>query len=290
MRHQPIRVLTAVSLCAIGCVVTIGRPVSAAVPRVVYTYVVRGLANSSNLESFAAAAATTYADPRGWNLGGSIVFRRVSSGGDFTLWLAAAGTVPGFGPPCDSGYSCTSGRNVIINETRWLTGSASWNASGAALADYRHMVVNHETGHWLGFHHEFCAGAGQLAPVMQQQSISLQGCRPNAWPTAAERQRLASSRSVPIRTGNPVGSLDNVVPGLASLYLRGWAIDPDTTAAVGLSVQLDSRTFTALADSPRDDVGRSHPGFGSGHGFALTEDVVPGRHTVCVRALNAAGA
>jgi sugar lactone lactonase YvrE len=97
---------------------------------------VRGLANTSNLESFATAAAATYADSRGWNLGGSIGFRRVSSGGDFTLWLAAARTVPGFGPPCDSTYSCTSGRNVIINETRWLTGSPSWNATGASLADY----------------------------------------------------------------------------------------------------------------------------------------------------------
>ena len=290
MRHQPIRVLTAMLLCVIGCVVAIGRPVSAATPQVVYTYVVRGLSNSSNLESFAAGAASTYADPRGWNLGGSIAFRRVSSGGDFTLWLAAAGTVPGFGSPCDSTYSCTSGRNVIINETRWLTGSPSWNASGAALADYRHMVVNHETGHWLGFSHEFCAGAGQLAPVMQQQSISLQGCRPNAWPTAAERQRLAGSRGVPIRTGNPVGSLDAVQPRLSSIYLRGWAIDPDTAAATRITVQLDATVRTVLANSPRDDVGRSHPGYGSNHGFALVLDVVPGRHTVCVRALNAVGA
>jgi hypothetical protein len=288
--HQPIRSLTATALCLIGSLVPIDRPVSAATPLVGYTYVVRGLANTSNLESFATAAAATYADSRGWNLGGSIGFRRVSSGGDFTLWLAAARTVPGFGPPCDSTYSCTSGRNVIINETRWLAGSPSWNASGASLADYRRMVVNHETGHWLGFHHEFCGGAGQPAPVMQQQSISLQGCRPNPWPTAAERQRLAGSRGVPIRTGNPVGSLDAVVPRLASLYIRGWAIDPDTSAASRVTVRLDATAFTVPADSTRDDVGRSHPGFGSAHGFAITRNVTPGRHTVCVQALNAAGA
>jgi len=274
----------------IGCLVTFSRPVSAAAPSAVYTYVVRGLSNSSNLESFAAGAANTFADPRGWNLGGSIAFRRVSSAGDFTLWLSAAGAVPGFGAPCDSTYSCTVGRNVIINETRWLTGSPAWNASGASLADYRHMVVDHETGHWLGFHHEFCAGVGQPAPVMQQQSISLQGCRPNAWPTVAERQRLASSRGVPIITGNPVGRLEAVQPRLSAIYVRGWAIDPDTAAATRVTVRLDATVLEVLANSPRDDVGRSHPGYGSNHGFTLSLDVVPGPHTVCVRALNAAGA
>ena len=68
--------------------------------------------------------------------------------------------MPGFGSPCDSTYSCRVGRNVIVNETRWLTASPAWNADGASLADYRHLVVNHETGHWLGFGHESAAVRG----------------------------------------------------------------------------------------------------------------------------------
>lgn len=264
-------------------------PAGAASSGITYTYVVRGLHNSSNVEAFAASAASTYADGRGWNLGGSIAFRRVASGGDFTLWLAAAGDVPGFGAPCDSTYSCTAGRNVVINETRWLNGSPAWNAAGASLSAYRQMVINHETGHWLGFAHEFCAGAGQLAPVMQQQSISLQGCRPNSWPTAAERQRLSASRGVPILLGAPIGSLDAVVPQLAQLYLRGWAIDTDTSGAVDVSILLDRTRFTVLADSVRPDVGAAHPGYGNRHGFVVTRIVAPGRHTVCVSALHRAG-
>ncbi|HST47526.1 DUF3152 domain-containing protein [Jatrophihabitans sp.] len=292
MHRQPIRALAAALLCAAGCLLGFSQPSAAATaaPQIVYTYEVRGLANSSSLESFAAAAASTYADPRGWNLGGSIAFRRVASGGNFTLWLAAASRVPGFGSPCDSTYSCRVGRNVIINETRWLNASPSWNAYGASLASYRNLVVNHETGHWLGFGHAFCGGSGQLAPVMQQQSISLQGCRPNAWPTASERQRLAASRGVPIRTGNPVGSLDNVVPQLAAVFIRGWAIDPDTSGPTSVTVQLDSKVITVRADSLREDVGRTHPGYGNNHGYRLTLNASPGRHTVCVRALNAAGA
>jgi hypothetical protein len=290
LRRQPIRTLAAVVLCVVGCLLGVGQPSAAAAPQIVYTYQVRGLGNSSSLESFAAAAASTYADRLGWGLGGSIAFRRVASGGNFTLWLAAAGRVPGFGWPCDSTYSCRVGRNVVVNETRWLTGSPSWNATGASLAGYRRMVLNHETGHWLGFGHGFCGGSGQLAPVMQQQSISMQGCRPNAWPTVSERRRLAASRGVPDRAGNPVGRVDDVAPGVAAISMRGWAIDPDTAAATRVTVQLDNSVVTVRADSLRVDVGSHYPGYGNNHGFRLTLNAAPGWHTVCVRALNAGGA
>ncbi|HEX8767113.1 MAG TPA: DUF3152 domain-containing protein [Jatrophihabitans sp.] len=286
MHRHPLRTLAAVVLCVAGCLLGVSQPATAA-SQVVYTYQVRGLANSSSLESFAAAAATTYADPRGWGLGGSIVFRRVALGGSFTLWLSAASRVPGFGWPCDSTYSCRVGRNVVVNETRWLTGSPSWNATGASLANYRRMVLNHETGHWLGFGHGFCGGSGQLAPVMQQQSISMQGCRPNSWPTTSERQRLAASRGVPIR--NPLGRLDDVLPRVAAIFVRGWAIDPDTVAATRVTVQLDRSVMTVWANSLRADVGRKYPAYGNYHGFSLTLNAAPGWHTVCVRALNAAG-
>jgi len=48
------------------------------------------------------------------------------------------------------------------------------------------MVINHETGHWLGLGHSQCPASGAPAPIMQQQSIDLQGCVINSWPLAGE--------------------------------------------------------------------------------------------------------
>ncbi len=146
---------------------------------------------TSDLAEFKQIAAETFNNPSGWaRLGVSFV--PVDSGGDFTLWLAQDSEVPSFSPNgCDSTYSCAVGSDVIINQTRWQNGSDSWNTAGSSLYDYRRMVLNHETGHWLGHGHRYCSGAGQLAPVMQQQSMDMQGCSPNPWPLTHE---LTSSR------------------------------------------------------------------------------------------------
>ena len=149
----------------------------------VHTYVVRSKGTiTASMTTFAASVAATYADPRGW-LRGHMRFKRVSSGGDFTVLLAQARYLPTYSSVCSVQYSCRVGRNVIINQDRWRWGSRYFPGP---LAQYRQMVVNHETGHWLGNGHAYCGGKGQLAPVMQQQSKGMQGCKPNAWPLARE--------------------------------------------------------------------------------------------------------
>ena len=75
-------------------------------------------------------------------------------------------------------YSCWNGRFAALNAERWF--DAVDHISDRGL--YRTYLVNHEVGHGLGFGHRDCPGAGQLAPVMQQQTISLQGCRANGLP------------------------------------------------------------------------------------------------------------
>jgi hypothetical protein len=158
----------------------------------VYHYCVaaRGL-DTSVLGEYRQKLAAVYAHPRGWNNGGQAAFVYAESGCDFTAWLSSAAEVVSFSPYiCDNFYSCRVGPNVIVNYDRWMGATPSWNDAGGQLEDYRVMVINHETGHWLGFGHRNCPGAGQPAPLMQQQSIDLQGCKFNPWPTPAELSSL----------------------------------------------------------------------------------------------------
>jgi hypothetical protein len=141
---------------------------------------------TADLAVFRRQVLQTYRDPRGWRSAG-IAFRPVASGGTFSVVLAEASRVPGFSSVCSADWSCRVGRYVIINQTRWQHASPAWNAAGLALRDYRHMVVNHETGHWLGHGHQTCPGPGRLAPVMMQQSKGLGRCRFNPWPLPSER-------------------------------------------------------------------------------------------------------
>ena len=151
---------------------------------VTYDVTTRGVVTAS-LAEFRAQANATLNDPRGWARMG-VVFQEVASGGVFTLVLSEASQLPSFSPGCGVEYSCRAGRYVIINQDRWLGATDSWNQAGGSLRDYRHMVVNHETGHWLGHGHANCGGTGQAAAVMQQQSIALQGCKFNPWPLDSE--------------------------------------------------------------------------------------------------------
>ncbi len=151
---------------------------------VTYDVMTRGVI-TADVAEFKAQANATLNDGRGWARMG-VSFAEVASGGMFTLVLSEASQLPTFSSGCGVEYSCRAGRYVIINQDRWLTATPSWNNGGGTLRDYRHMVVNHETGHWLGHDHESCSGAGNPAAVMQQQSISLQGCTFNPWPLASE--------------------------------------------------------------------------------------------------------
>jgi len=154
-----------------------------------FTYSVITWGNvNQNVDEFARLANETFKDPRGWSQAG-VSFDRVSTGGDFTLVLSEASEL-GKLPGCSADWSCRSGRYVIINQDRWAGATDAWNSYGGSLRDYRHMVINHESGHWLGLGHQQCSGAGNLAYVMQQQSINLGGCKANPWPLLAEIEML----------------------------------------------------------------------------------------------------
>ncbi|WP_286689414.1 DUF3152 domain-containing protein [Aeromicrobium sp. REDSEA-S38_B2] len=149
------------------------------------TYSVRSDGARGSLATFRRQAAQTLADARGWP-GAGVRFREVRSGGDFTLVLARASRLTSYSTECSVLYSCRVGRNVIINEDRWVHTTRVWRSAKGSVRDYRHMVVNHEVGHFLGRGHLGCPGRGQAAPIMQQQSKGLHGCRVNPWPRRDE--------------------------------------------------------------------------------------------------------
>lgn len=151
---------------------------------VTYDVTTKGAVYAS-LSEFKLLANQTLNDSRGWARM-NVKFVEVASGGMFTLVLSQASQLPSFSSGCSVEYSCRAGRFVVINQDRWMGATPSWNAAKGSLRDYRHMVVNHETGHWLGHGHSNCSAAGQRAAVMQQQSINLQGCSFNPWPLASE--------------------------------------------------------------------------------------------------------
>lgn len=126
-------------------------------------------------------------DPDEQMTGASWSFQRVS-GGTYSvrIRLATPDTVDKLcgsaGVSTEGVYSCRYGKNIMINLRRWLQGATGFTE----MPFYRNMVINHEMGHFLGFNHMKCPGAGQLAPVMQTQTIALNGCTPNAKPFTAE--------------------------------------------------------------------------------------------------------
>jgi hypothetical protein len=182
---------------AVGAVEA-GKSVSVALAKfdrtLAYTYCTGARGVSSNyLSSFDTLIAAAYSNYKGWGLDGQISFQKVDSGCDFTVWLAAPSQMSTFGAICDSTWDCNVGKNVVVNFERWQDGTQSWNAAhpGDTINDYRTLIINHETGHQLGFYDNYtCSAPKALAPVMMQQSIDLYGCKFNIWPLPSEQTAL----------------------------------------------------------------------------------------------------
>ncbi|CCG04900.1 DUF3152 domain-containing protein [Blastococcus saxobsidens] len=137
--------------------------------------------------AFAEAVTTTLADPRSWGNGGRMSFQRVGAAEaaagqyEFRVSLVSPGSMETYCPGVGTGgyTSCRYGERAVINLARWATAVPHYDGD---LATYRPYVINHEVGHALGNGHQPCPGPGQLAPVMQQQTLGLEGCVKNAWP------------------------------------------------------------------------------------------------------------
>ncbi|WP_079061627.1 DUF3152 domain-containing protein [Streptomyces griseoruber] len=141
-------------------------------------------------ELFAQAVQKTLNDNRSWAHDNARTFERIHSGQpDFVITLASPGTTAFWCAKSsldttEDNVSCDSAatERVMINAYRWAQGSRTY---GDAIHAYRQMLINHEVGHRLGYHHVNCQKDGELAPVMQQQTKFLDHngihCLPNPW-------------------------------------------------------------------------------------------------------------
>lgn len=135
-----------------------------------------------DVERFGREVGAILADPRGWTGAGRWRLQRVGPDdpADFTVALTTPVTRGVLcGDVTDHYTSCRNGDRVVINVARWAGGVPQFTGD---LATYRRYLLNHEVGHRLGRGHELCPRAGGPAPVMQQQTLGLHGCLPNAWP------------------------------------------------------------------------------------------------------------
>lgn len=165
-----------------------------------YRVAVEGGIGGVDVERFGREVAVTLADPRGWTGGGDWRLQRVGpdSPADFTVLLTTPVTR---GELCadttDRYTSCRNGDQVVINVARWVHGVPQF----PDLDGYRQYLLNHEVGHRLGWNHELCPRVGGPAPVMQQQTLGLHGCLPNAWPEVDG-----------VRHTGPPGQYDDPIP------------------------------------------------------------------------------
>lgn len=162
--------------------------------------------------AFASLVDATLGDPRGWTATGDYEFIHVAAADnpDTTIRLTSVATTAELcGAQLQTETSChttiTGDSTVNLNESRWVRGSATFEGD---VGNYRQYLINHEFGHAIGYaSHQACGGQGKLAPIMMQQTLSLNNaelyekdskeiypnedttCEPNPWPypTAASQ-------------------------------------------------------------------------------------------------------
>lgn len=138
--------------------------------------------------AFARAVKRTLLDRRSWAASRGFGLRRVGDPSEpvsFRVTLASPRTTDQLCAPLQtrSVHSCHQHGRAVLNAERWRRGVPAY---GRDLAGYRQYMVNHEVGHALGQSHLPCPGTGLPAPVMMQQTIGVDGCRPNPWPLEEE--------------------------------------------------------------------------------------------------------
>lgn len=85
----------------------------------------------------------------------------------------------------------------------------------------------------------------------------------------------------------PFGAFDGIQDVGGAIRVVGWAIDENLRDGVEVRVFIDQDPMvTTMANLHRPDVGAAYPYYGPDHGFDATIPATPGRHVVCVLAVD----
>lgn len=139
-----------------------------------------------DLGAFVATVRAALEDTnRGWTARGEYRLQWIAdpAQADIRVVLATPDVVDAFcarnGLDTNGIFSCWEGQRAMLNHWRWEHGARTFEDD---LQTYRTYLVNHEVGHGLGLGHVGCRRAGSPAPVMMQQTRTVERCEPNGWP------------------------------------------------------------------------------------------------------------
>ncbi|TFV87801.1 hypothetical protein [Blastococcus sp. CT_GayMR16] len=102
------------------------------------------------------------------------------------------------------------------------------------------------------------------------------------------RNAALGCRSITTQLALPVANWEVLSASGSTVTVAGWAFDTDSpSGAVPVHVYVDGQGTAISANGSRPDVGEFFPGVGNSRGFTWSGAVAPGRHTVCVYAVDA---
>jgi peptidoglycan hydrolase-like protein with peptidoglycan-binding domain len=90
-------------------------------------------------------------------------------------------------------------------------------------------------------------------------------------------------------TDEPTGTFDVAKTTFGTTKLSGWALDPDSDAALGIELTSDGRALLSTTASAARPAVAPWGGYGAARGFAGTASLPDGTHALCATALNVAG-
>jgi len=103
------------------------------------------------------------------------------------------------------------------------------------------------------------------------------------------QDRVVGCRTV-TAVHSPVGVVELARRAPGGALVKGWALDPDTTAPTTVEVLKDGQVLTsALASATTTRTAGTWPLHSSAHGFSATVPLSAGTHSLCVRVANADG-